>query len=76
MGRKAPLRGGNDMAEVTHDMPAEWKTRAYVDEAKYQAMYQASIKDPDKFWGEHAKRIDWIKPFSKVKNTSFAPGKV
>ncbi len=64
------------MAEVTHDIPAEWKTRAYVDEAKYQAMYQASIKDPDKFWGEHAKRIDWIKPFSKVKNTSFAPGKV
>src|SRR6266851_10197882 len=64
------------MAEVTHDIPAEWKTRAYVDEAKYQAMYQASIKDPDKFWGEHARRIDWIKPFSKVKNTSFAPGKV
>src|SRR6266851_2945410 len=59
------------MAEVTHDIPAEWKTRAYVDEAKYQAMYQASIKDPDKFWGEHAKRIDWIKPFSKVKNSSF-----
>ncbi len=64
------------MAEVTHDIPAEWKTRAYVDEAKYQAMYQASIKDPNKFWGEHAKRIDWIKPFSKVKNTSFAPGQV
>ena len=34
-------------------------------------MYARSIKDPNGFWGEQAKRIDWIKPFTKVKNTSF-----
>jgi acetyl-CoA synthetase len=39
-------------------------------------MYAHSIADPDGFWGEHGKRIDWIKPFTTVKNTSFAPGKV
>ncbi|MBK8007662.1 MAG: acetate--CoA ligase [Rhizobiales bacterium] len=50
----------------------EWKKRAWLDEAKYKEMYAASIKDPEKFWGEEAKkRIDWIKPFTKVKNTSF-----
>jgi acetyl-CoA synthetase len=43
-----------------------------IDEARYSAMYQASISDPDRFWSEQAKRIDWIKPFTKVKNTSFA----
>jgi acetyl-CoA synthetase len=59
------------MAETIHDIPTDWTKRAYVDDAKYQAMYQASIKDPDTFWGEHGKRVDWIKPYTKVKNTSF-----
>ncbi|WP_413152627.1 acetyl-coenzyme A synthetase N-terminal domain-containing protein, partial [Amaricoccus sp. W119] len=35
-------------------------------------MYRASIDDPDGFWGEHGKRLDWITPFERVKNTSFA----
>ena len=43
-----------------------------IDETQYSAMYQASISDPDTFWGEQAKRIDWMRPFTKVKNTSFA----
>ena len=64
------------MSDKVYDVPAEWKKRAYLDDAKYQEMYAASISDPDKFWGEQAKRIDWMKRFTKVKNTSFAPGKV
>jgi acetyl-CoA synthetase len=36
-------------------------------------MYAASIADPEAFWGEHGKRIDWIKPYTKVKDVSFAP---
>jgi acetyl-CoA synthetase len=38
---------------------------------QYDQMYKRSVEDPDGFWGEQAKRIDWIKPFTKVKNTSF-----
>ena len=60
--------------DKVYDVPAEWKSRAFIDDAKYQEMYAASIADPDKFWGEQAKRIDWMKPFTKVKNTSYAPG--
>ena len=45
--------------------------KAYVDEAKYKEMYQRSVKDPEGFWGEHGKRIDWIKPFTKVKDTAY-----
>ncbi len=39
---------------------------------RYEEMYAASVTDPDGFWGEHARRLDWMKPFTKVKNTSFA----
>jgi len=49
-----------------------WAARAWIDAEKYRDMYRRSIDDPDSFWAEQAKRIDWIKPFSKVKNTSFA----
>ena len=45
---------------------------AHIDADKYTAMYKASISDPEAFWGEQGKRLDWIKPYTKVKNTSFA----
>ncbi|MCW2238056.1 acetate--CoA ligase [Azospirillum canadense] len=44
---------------------------AYVDEAAYTKMYEQSISDPEAFWGEHGKRVDWIKPFTKVKDVSY-----
>jgi len=64
------------MTEKVYDVPTEWVKRAYVDQAKYQTMYEQSIKDPNGFWAEQAKRIHWFKPFSKVKNTSFDPHNV
>jgi acetyl-CoA synthetase len=64
------------MSDKTYAVPGEWQKRAFADKAKYQEMYARSIKDPDGFWAEQAKRIDWIKPFSKVKNTSYAPGNI
>ena len=42
-----------------------------TDEATYKAMYQQSVINPDGFWREQAQRLDWIKPFTKVKQTSF-----
>ena len=59
------------MSEKLYAVPAEWKQRAFIDAAKYRDMYARSIKDPDGFWGEVGKRIDWFKPYSKVKNSSF-----
>ena len=59
-----------------YGVPADWARRAHADAAKYGSMYASSASTPDAFWAEHGKRIDWIKPFTKVKNTSFAPGKV
>ena len=61
------------MSEKIYDVPADWRKRAYADGAKYKEMYARSIKDPNGFWADQAKRIDWIKPFSKVKNSSYDP---
>ena len=60
------------MFEV-HDYPVTdaWAGQAHADNDRYLAMYKASIDDPDAFWGEHGGRIDWIRPFTKVKNTSY-----
>ncbi len=52
-------------------VPAEWAAKAYVDNDNYRAMYDASVKDPEAFWGEQGKRIDWIRPYTKVKDVSF-----
>ena len=57
--------------------PAGQITRKpHVDAKGYAEMYAASVGDPETFWAEHGQRVDWIKPFTKVKNTSFEPGKI
>ncbi|MCC6000033.1 MAG: acetate--CoA ligase [Pararhodobacter sp.] len=59
-----------------HAPAAEFTARAHVDAAQYELMYKASVADPEAFWAEHGQRIDWIRPFTKVKNTSFQFGAV
>ena len=50
---------------------AETATGAHIDDAGYQEMYQLSLTDSDSFWAEHGKRIDWIKPYSKISSVSY-----
>ena len=50
--------------------------KPHVTAGDYQAMYQHSVENPVGFWAEQGKRLDWIQPFSKVKNTSFEPGNI
>ena len=44
---------------------------AWADEAAYRALYSASVEDPDAFWHEQAQRLQWLKPFTQVKDVSF-----
>ncbi len=60
----------------TYPPSADFTANAHVDAAKYDEMYAASIKDPEAFWGAHGKRIDWIKPYSKVKDVDYTYGQV
>ena len=64
------------MTDKTYPVPAEWTKRAWVDDAAYQKMYDRSVKDAVGFWGEMGRRLDWIKPYTRVKSTTFDPGNV
>ena len=59
------------MSVQVHEPSAETIAHAHVDAQTYAAMYAASIDDPDAFWGEHGKRLDWMQPYTRVKHTSF-----
>jgi acetyl-CoA synthetase len=61
------------MSGKTYPVAPGWMRRAYIDNAKYLELYAWSVADPESFWAEQARRIDWIKPFTSVKNTSFGP---
>lgn len=56
-----------------HTIPANkaFAANVYVNQEQYKILYQESINTPDIFWQREAKRLDWIKPFSKIKNTNF-----
>ncbi|WP_372840522.1 acetate--CoA ligase [Phaeovulum sp.] len=60
---------------ATRPVPAGFEG-VHADAAKYRALYNESISDPDKFWGREGKRLDWITPYTKVKNTDFTFGHV
>ena len=57
--------------DKVYPVPPDAAKRAWIDDAKYRALYARSLDDPNGFWAEHGKRIDWIRPFTKVKNTDF-----
>lgn len=52
-------------------VPADFAKNALIDEKTYQEWYDRSVNDPEGFWGEHGKRVDWIKPFTQVKDVSY-----
>ena len=66
----------SDQAKTIYPASPAFVRSAHLDAAGYAAMYAASIADPEAFWGREGKRIDWMRPYSRVKNTSFAPGKI
>ena len=62
--------------EKVFPVPGTMAGEALVDREGYESMYRESVEDPEAFWGAHGKRIDWIRPYSKVKDVSFGPGDV
>jgi len=63
-------------AAKTYPPSEKMAAGAHIDAAKYDAMYASSIKDADGFWRDHAQRIDWMKPFTTVKDVDFTFGQV
>ena len=62
--------------EQTYPPSAKMAAGAHVNAEKYEAMYAASVGDPEGFWREQAARVDWIKPFTQVKDVDYTLGNV
>ena len=58
--------------QALYPVPEDWKSRTLCDYDSYLRMYGQSIADPEAFWAEQGKRIDWIKPYTEVKDVSYA----
>ena len=58
------------MSDV-YPVPAQWAQSSHCDRAKYQAMYKRSVKDPEGFWREQARRLDWYKEPTRIKEGGF-----
>lgn len=64
------------MSTEVFEVPPALAASAFIDDEKYQELYKRSIDDPDGFWAAMAGRLDWIKPFTRVRNASFDPHRV
>ena len=64
------------MNQQLYRIPQSFADSARIKQSDYRRMYAQSIEDPERFWGEIARRIDWIKDFSCVKDTNFDPDDV
>jgi acetyl-CoA synthetase len=61
------------MSDSLFPVPEDWKKRTLMTKAQYEAAYAQSVKDPDGYWRKEAARLDWMRPFTKVKNVSWDP---
>ena len=62
--------------ELIFKVTKKWAKKAYVDKNQYEKKYKLSIKDNDGFWKKEGKRIDWIKPYSKIKDVKYSKSDV
>ncbi len=61
-----------ESSELIFKVPKKWANNAYVDKSKYEKKYKLSIKDNEGFWKKEGKRIDWIKPYTKIKDVKYS----
>ena len=54
----------------------EWKKKGLVNQSSYEKMYEESVSNNEKFWEKHGKRINWIKPYSQIKDVTYSKEKV
>ena len=64
------------MSDKLFKVPAEWAKNSYINQSSYQAKYEHSIDNNEKFWAEEGKRIHWFKPYTKVKEVTYSTKKV
>jgi len=66
----------SESSELIFKVPKKWSKKAYVDKIQYEKKYKLSIKDNEGFWKKEGKRIDWIKPYHKIKDVKYSKNDV
>ena len=74
--RRSNSKKATTSNEVIFKVPKKWANNAYVDKAQYEKKYKLSIKDNEGFWKKEGKRIDWIKPYTKIKDVKYSKEEV
>ena len=59
-------------SEIIFKVPKKWSNNAYINKKQYEKKYKLSIKDNESFWKKEGKRIDWIKPYTKIKDVKYS----
>ena len=70
--RKSKKTKSSEPKELIFKVPKKWLQSAYVNKNLYEKKYESSIKDNEGFWKKEGKRIDWIKPYSKIKDIKYS----
>ncbi len=70
--RKGKKLKNLESKELVFKVPKKWAKNAYIDKARYEKKYKLSIKDNEDFWRKEGKRIDWIKPYKKIKDVKYS----
>ena len=72
--KKKPIK--KKSKEIIFKVPSSFKKKALIDKKGYEEKYKESIKNNEAFWAKEGKRIDWIKPYSKIKDVTYSKNKV
>ena len=62
----------SESKELVFKVPKKWSNSAYINKSQYEKKYKLSIKDNEGFWKKEGKRIDWIKPYTKIKDVKYS----
>ncbi len=70
--KKSKIAKNSQSTDLIFKVPKKWSNKAYVNKNKYEKKYKLSIKDNEGFWKKEGKRIDWIKPYKKIKDVKYS----
>jgi len=70
--KKTKKTKNSQSTKLIFKVPKKWSNNAYVDKNQYEKKYNLSIKDNEGFWRKEGKRIDWIKPYKKIKDVKYS----
>jgi len=70
--RKTKKTKSSKTKELIFKVPKKWSNSAYVNKSQYEKKYKLSINDNELFWRKEGKRIDWIKPYQKIKDVKYS----